>query len=139
MKTASLFILLLLVGCKAIDKKIIKDSEISPLQLNPMLGGSAPKVLSAGGNAQPESVIQPQWPDVTLRIVFTGFDVGSAFNDEWTNWWTCDALTSMDITKPLEQWDRYKNVDLTNFNGELGFEITTNAPWINVAAEFTTK
>jgi hypothetical protein len=97
--------------------------------------------LSITSSSEPQSVIEPQWPTITLRLDFgESFDPASAYRDEWTNYWYCDALTSTDLTQPLSQWTVIPDVPLTIWDdGTLGFVISSNTPWLFITVQYRPK
>jgi len=123
MKRHAAILILALAGCASQPELLTHHS--SPIT-----------EFSAFSSAQPEVIAPPKWPTVTLKITFGGFDPVSDYDDEWTNAWHCDVLTSADVTQPLAQWNVVPDVALTNFNGRLGFKIVTNAPWLYVATQY---
>lgn len=92
--------------------------------------------------SRPLIATQPQWPTVTMHILVSNLDTNAEYPDQWTNFWSFDALASMDATAPRQQWDCYSNVTLRKFpqySNELGFDFTTNTPWINVMGQWRQK
>ena len=122
MKRLASILLLLLAGCASQPALDPRPSTLI--------------TVDAFSSAQPAVIAPPKWPTVTLKITFGGFDPVSDYDDEWTNAWHCDVLTSADVTQPLAQWNVVPDVALTNFNGRLGFKIVTNAPWLYVATQY---
>lgn len=87
-----------------------------------------------GVRSQSRSVVTPP------PVVHVWFMAGTNWpeSDDWTNYYAFTALTSADLTAPLDQWQA-SAPELERYQGHLGFALDASQPQLFCRALFQDK